>query len=137
MTVTGNVSASNFVKQFRDRRLPALLIGHGLTWFSEWHELTGEASDYVVTMDSPRVIAPYQQEWVERYKKMFGEEPSLAPAGPQGSDYMQVGCNVLQKAGTPDRAASPPTAPHSNSTDSWQPYNFHRENAQNPPCHSA
>src|SRR3546814_14632174 len=40
MTVTGNVSASNFVKQFRDRRLPALLIGHGLTWFSEGHELT-------------------------------------------------------------------------------------------------
>src|SRR3546814_15850093 len=72
MTVTGNVSASNFVKQFRDRRLPALLIGHGLTWLSEWHELTGEASDFVVTMDSPRVIAPYQQERSE--ERRVGKE---------------------------------------------------------------
>src|SRR3546814_13677732 len=85
-----------------DRRMPALLIGHGLTWFSEWHELTGEASDYVLTMDSPRVIAPYQQEWVERYEKMFGEEPSLAPAGQQGYDYMTVGLKVLQEAGSLD-----------------------------------
>src|SRR3546814_10414299 len=100
MTVTGNVSASNFVKQFRDRRLPALLIGHGLTWFSEWPELTGEASDYVVTMDSPRVIAPYQKEWVERYKKLFGEEPSLAPDGTQGYAYLTAGRTVVQKAGT-------------------------------------
>src|SRR3546814_8999909 len=100
MTVTGNVSASNFVKQFRDRRMPALLIGHGLTWFSEWHELTGEASDYVLTMDSPRVIAPYQQEWVERYEKMFGEEPSLAPAGQQGYDYMTGGLKVRSEEHT-------------------------------------
>src|SRR3546814_8760534 len=85
-----------------DRRMPALLIGHGLTWFSEWHELTGEASDYVLTMDSPRVIAPYQQEWVERYEKMFGEEPSLAPAGQQGYDYMTVGLKVLQEEGSLD-----------------------------------
>src|SRR3546814_19890581 len=64
------------------------------------HELTGESSDYVLTMDSPRVIAPYQQEWVERYEKMFGEEPSLAPAGQQGYDYMTVGLKVLQEAGS-------------------------------------
>src|SRR3546814_11479348 len=41
MTVTGNVSPSNFVKHFRARPIPALLTGHGLTWFREGHELTG------------------------------------------------------------------------------------------------
>lgn len=105
MTVTGNVSASNFVKQFHQQQLAALLIGHGLTWFSEWYELTGEASDYVVTMDSPRVIAPYQQEWVDRYKERYGEEPSLAPAGQQGYDYMMTGLEVLKQAGSLEKAA--------------------------------
>src|SRR3546814_1068784 len=131
MTVTGNVSASNFVKQFRDRRLPALLIGHGLTWFSEWHELTGEASDYVVTMDSPRVIAPDQQEWVERYKKMFGEELSLAPAGQQGYDYMTVGLTVLQKAGTLDYEKLIDTARDIDYQGIWQRYNFAEEKGEN------
>src|SRR3546814_18758821 len=54
MTVTGNVSASNFVKQFRDRRMPALLIGHGLTWFSELADINGEASDSVLRLESDR-----------------------------------------------------------------------------------
>ena len=134
MTVTGNVSASNFVKQFRDRRLSALLIGHGLTWFSEWHELTGEASDYVVTMDSPRVIAPYQQEWVERYEKMFGEEPSLAPAGQQGYDYMTVGLKVLQEAGTLDYETLISTARAVDHQGIWQRYNFAEEKGENALC---
>lgn len=38
--------------------IKALLIGHGLTWFAEWYELTGNASNYVITMDSRRAIAP-------------------------------------------------------------------------------
>jgi branched-chain amino acid transport system substrate-binding protein len=134
MTVTGNVSASNFVKQFRDRQLPALLIGHGLTWFSEWHELTGEASDYVVTMDSPRVIAPYQQEWVERYKKMYGEEPSLAPAGQQGYDYMMVGLKVLQNAGTLDYEKLIAAARAIDYQGIWQRYNFAEEKGENALC---
>src|SRR5690625_726652 len=102
MTVTGNVSASNFVKQFRQQQLPAMIIGHGLTWFSEWHELTGEASDYVVTMDSARVIAPYQEEWVQRYEERYDEEPSISPAGQQGYDYMMTAIHVLNNAGTLD-----------------------------------
>lgn len=134
MTVTGNVSASNFVKQFRDRRMPALLIGHGLTWFSEWHELTGEASDYVVTMDSPRVIAPYQQEWVERYEQKFGEEPSLAPAGQQGYDYMTVGLKVLQDAGTLDFETLISTARAIDHQGIWQRYNFAEEKSDKALC---
>src|SRR3546814_18435606 len=57
MTVTGNVSASNFVKQFRDRRMPALLIGHGLTWFSGWHHLTGGASRLEVRRGGERSVS--------------------------------------------------------------------------------
>jgi branched-chain amino acid transport system substrate-binding protein len=102
MTTTGSVGASNFVKQFRQQRVPALLLGHGLTWFPEWHDLTGEASDYVLTMDSPRVIAPYQQEWLDRYEERFGEEAAIAPAG-HSYDYLRIALKVLNEAGTTDR----------------------------------
>ena len=53
MTSTGNVSVSNFVKQFRQQDVKALMIAHGLGWFSEWYELTGDASDYAVAIDLP------------------------------------------------------------------------------------
>ena len=53
MTSTGNVTASNFVKQFRQQDVKALMIAHGLSWFSEWHELTGDASNYALAIDCP------------------------------------------------------------------------------------
>jgi branched-chain amino acid transport system substrate-binding protein len=134
MTVTGNVSASNFVKQFQQQRVPALLLGHGLTWFPEWYELTGDASNFVVTMDSPRVIAPYQQEWVDRYKEKFGEDPALAAAGQQGYDYMMVGLNVLKNAGTLDKEALIKAARDIDYQGVWQRYNFADEASDQALC---
>lgn len=101
MTSTGNVSVSNFVKQFRQQQLKALLIAHGLGWFSEWYELTGDASDYAVAIDSPHVIAPWQQEWVDRYKAKFGIDPGIAASG-LTYDYFRMGLEVLKTAGTLD-----------------------------------
>src|SRR5690625_2488640 len=124
MTITGNVSASNFVKQFRQQQLPAMLIGHGLTWFSEWHELTGDASDYVLTMDSARVIAPYQEEWIERYRERYGEAPSISPAGQQGYDYMMVAINVMKNAGTMDFESLVEEAFAIDHQGIWQRINF-------------
>ncbi|MDZ5696546.1 ABC transporter substrate-binding protein [Chelativorans sp. M5D2P16] len=134
MTVTGNVSASNFVKQFHQQQLPALLIGHGLTWFSEWHELTGEASNYVITMDSPRVIAPYQQEWVERYREKYDEDPSFAPAGQQGYDYMMTAIKVLQNAGTLDFETLVEEARAIDHQGVWQRINFAEEAGESALC---
>lgn len=134
MTVTGNVSASNFVKQFQTQQVPAVLIGHGLTWFAEWDELTGDAADFVLTMDSPRIIAPYQQEWVDRYKEMYGEEPSLAPSGQQGYDYMMAGLKVLQDAGTLEKPALIEAARALDHQGIWQRINFAEEAGENALC---
>lgn len=133
MTVTGNVSASNFVKQFRDQQLQALLLGHGLTWFSEWHELTGDASDYVVTMDSPRVIAPYQQAWVEQWRRKYDEEPSLAPGG-HSYDYFRITVKVLNKAGTLDFEPLARTARAIDHQGIWHHYDFANEAGENALC---
>ena len=89
MTSTGNVSVSNFVKQFRQQDVKALMIAHGLGWFSEWYELTGEASNYAVAIDSPQVIDDEQAKWVERYKAKFGIEPGIAASGIT-YDYMRM-----------------------------------------------
>jgi len=134
MTVTGNVSASNFVKQFSQQQMPALLVGHGLTWFSEWHELTGEASDHVITMDSPRPIAPYQREWIDRYVEEYDEQPSLAPAGQQGYDYMTAGLKVLRDAGTLDKEALIEAAYALDHQGVWQRINFAEEAGERALC---
>jgi branched-chain amino acid transport system substrate-binding protein len=123
MTSTGSVSASNFVKQFRDLRVKALLIGHGLTWFSEWYELTGEASDYAVAMDSPRAIAAFQKEWVERYRAKYGEEPSIAPSG-HPYDFMRMTIVVLNRAGTVDFDTLVRTTRATEHEGIWHYYKF-------------
>jgi len=130
MTTTGSVSASNFVKQFRNQQVPALLIGHGLTWFSEWYSLTGDASNYVITMDSPRVIAPFQQEWVDRFKNKYGQDPSLAPAG-CGYDYMRLSLDVIDKAGTLDFDTLVKTTENFQYKGIWHLYKFSKEPGPN------
>ena len=126
MTSTGSVSASNFVKQFRNANLKALLLGHGLTWFSEWYDLTGDASDFTVTMDSARAIAPWQKEWVERYKAKFNEEPSISAAG-QPYDYFRMSMQVINKAGTFDFDTLVKTVHESPYKGVWHLYKFSRE----------
>lgn len=133
MTVTGNTSASNFVKQFRDQRLQALLLGHGLTWFSEWHDLTGDASDYVLAMDSPRAIAPYQQNWIEEWRAKYDEEPSLAPGG-HSYDYFRLTIKVLNRAGTLDYDTLVQTARDIDHQGVWHRYDFAEETGPRALC---
>jgi len=134
MTTTGSVSASNFVKQFRTQRVKALLLGHGLTWFSEWHDLTGDASDHVVTMDSPRVIAPSQQEWVDRYRAKYDEEPSIAPSG-HPYDYFRIAVKVLNRAGTLDFDTLVKTTEQIEHKGVWHSYDFAEEPGPNALCY--
>src|SRR3546814_15570947 len=77
------------------------MLGHGLTWFAEWYDLTGDASDYVLAMDSPRAIAPWQKEWMKRFEDKFGIEPSIADAG-HPYHYFRMSMQAINTAGTLD-----------------------------------
>jgi branched-chain amino acid transport system substrate-binding protein len=134
MTMTGSVGASNFTRQFRDQNIPALLLAHGLTWFPEWYDLTGDASNFAVTMDSPRVIAPYQREWVEHYTERFGEEPAFAPSG-HSYDYMRMAITILNEAGTLDFDTLVETTLEADHQGIWHRYNFAREPGERAMCH--
>jgi branched-chain amino acid transport system substrate-binding protein len=126
MTSTGNVSASNFVKQFRQQNVEALLLAHGLSWFSEWHELTGDASNYALAIDSPHVIARSQEEWAARYREKFGIEPSIAASGIT-YDYIRMALEVLNKAGTLDFDALVEAVYETPYEGVWNKYIFPRE----------
>lgn len=130
MTSTGNVSISNFTKQFRALGVEALLIAHGLGWFSEWYELTGDASDHAVAIDSPHVIAPWQQEWVDRYKAKFGVDPGIAASGIT-YDYMRMGITVLNKAETLDFDKLVNTIYDTPYKGVWHLYKFGKEAGPN------
>ena len=102
MTSTGNVSASNFVKQFRQQKLPALLIAHGLGWFAEWYELTGEASNYAVAINSPQVIADLPAATgSSATRRGSASSPGIAASGIT-YDYVRMALKVLNTAGTLD-----------------------------------
>ncbi len=101
LTQTGGVPMYNLLKQYRNMRLKTLLLGHGLTWTSEWYENTGEASDYVLAMDSPYPVSKEQFAWNDRFKEKFGVEPSTAPSG-QPYDYTRLAIKSLNKTGTLD-----------------------------------
>jgi branched-chain amino acid transport system substrate-binding protein len=130
MTSTGNVSVSNFVKQFRQQDVKGLMIAHGLGWFSEWYELTGEASNYAVAIDSPQVIDDEQAKWVDRYKAKFGIDPGIAASGIT-YDYMRMAFKVLNKAGTLDFDTLVETVYANPYRGVWNYYQFAREPGPN------
>lgn len=129
-TITAPVGASNFVKQVRTQKLKALLVSHGLTWFSEWHELTGEASDYNITMDSPAPLAPWQNEWSERFKAKYGEDPSITASG-LPYDYTRMAIKAINQAGTLKREVLIETIRSMEYKGIWNLYKFAKEPGPN------
>lgn len=130
MSTGGNVSAANFVKQFRDARMKALLVAHGLTWFSEWHEMTGDASDYIVTMDSAAPIAPWQLRWLTLFNVRYNEAPSISASG-LPYDYTRMAIKVLNEAGTLDFETLTRTIYDTAYDGVWNRYQFSREPGAN------
>ena len=92
--------SANFLKQVREQKLKALVAAHGLTWSGDWYELSGDASDYVVSADSPIALTAEAKDWVARYREKFGKEPAVTTSGDQ-YDLIMVGIEVLRKAEAP------------------------------------
>lgn len=101
LTQTGGVGMYNIIKQIRALGLKALVIGHGLTWTSEWYKNTMESSDFTLCMDSPYAVNDEQKAWLKRFNAKYGEDASIAPAG-QPYDYARLSIKVLNKVGSLD-----------------------------------
>lgn len=123
MTISASAGASNLVKQIRSQGLKALVLGHGLTWFNDWAELTGQSSDYVLSMDSPIPIAPWQKDWMARFQEKYGHEANLTPSG-LPYDYTRMAIQVLNQAGTLDFDALTKTIKAASYKGIWNLYKF-------------
>ena len=73
-------AATSFIKQSGEVGLEALIICDGLGWLSEWYDLTGDASNYVLDM-LPQYATDSGKQFVEDYKTRYGYEPGPSTAG--------------------------------------------------------
>lgn len=123
-TISGAAAASSFVKQHQEAEIGGLLLADGPGWFPNWYEMAGDATNYAVTMDSPRVITPEQEAWAARYEERFGYAPSAAPSG-LVYDYGRMLINAMNESGTvEDKDKLADTLLKSEYTGIWQHYAF-------------
>ncbi|MEH6822413.1 MAG: ABC transporter substrate-binding protein [Motiliproteus sp.] len=123
MTSTGAASATRFVQQFRRQGLNALLLSHGLRWTGNWHQLTGDSSDYVVSMDSAMPIALWQQWWTLRYRARYQQPPSIAAAGLH-YDYTRMALRIISATASLDLDSLIQTIYRTPYRGVWNRYRF-------------
>ncbi|WP_428031626.1 ABC transporter substrate-binding protein [Ancylobacter sp.] len=122
-TLNAPASAAAFVKQFNSAGIKGLLFADGLGWASNWHELTGDAANYALSMDSPRSITPEEKEWSARYEKTFGAAPSPAAAG-HAYDYTRALIKGLAASGSLDQQKLAAALLATEHKGVWQFYAF-------------
>ncbi|MDQ0509629.1 ABC transporter substrate-binding protein [Ancylobacter amanitiformis] len=125
-TLNAPASAAAFVKQFHSAGLKGLLFADGLGWASNWHELTGDAANFALSMDSPRVITPEEKEWTARFEKTFGMPPVPA-AGGHAYDYTRALIKGMSVAGTLDTTKLSAALLATEHKGIWQYYAFARQ----------
>ncbi|WP_020680824.1 ABC transporter substrate-binding protein [Marinobacterium rhizophilum] len=124
-TNTGNLAATSFVRQFREVGVEALLVADSLRGSSDWYEQSGEASNYIISMDAAMPIALWQRWWVRRYQTRFGHYPNIAAAGLQ-YDYTRMAIRILNNAASLDLEKLISTAYRSPYRGIWHHYRFAR-----------
>jgi len=96
---SSEAASTSFDKQMRELKVPALLIHHGLSWFPEWYKLTGEASNYVLDIQTPTL----SKEFTDKYTKRWNIKPGLAAC--IAYDWTGFAFEAIERAGTLDRDA--------------------------------
>lgn len=114
------------VKAHADAGLQGLLIAEGLGWFADWHQGTGDAANFAVSMDSPRPLTDGQRDWMARYRDKFGHDASPATAG-HAYDYTRMLAKGLAQAGTLETAALSDVLLNLEHTGVWHHYAFSKE----------
>ena len=122
---TYNNPASVFaaVKAHADAGLEGMLFAEGMGWFPNWHEGTGDAANFAVSMDSPRALTDTQMEWLARYNEKYGHDASPASGG-HAYDYARMLINGMAEAGTLDSATLSDVLLNLEYTGIWHHYAF-------------
>lgn len=122
-TLNSPASAAAFVKQFNGAGVKGILAADGLGWASNWHEMTGDAANFAISMDSPRTLTKEEKDWSARFEKLFGAAPSPAAAG-LSYDYTRMLIEGLKAAQSVDANTLSDTLVDLSYTGIWQQYAF-------------
>ena len=123
VTLNSPASAAAFVKQFNGAGVSGVLAADGLGWASNWHEMTGDAANFALSMDSPRTLTPEEKEWSARFEKLYGAAPSPAAAG-HAYDYTRMLIKGMAAAQTMDETKLSAALRDTEYKGIWQYYAF-------------
>jgi branched-chain amino acid transport system substrate-binding protein len=126
VTLNSPASAAAFVKQFNGAGVKGLLAADGLGWASNWHEMTGDAANFAISMDSPRTLTKEEKEWSERFEKLYGAPPSPA-AGGHAYDYTRMLIKGMTTAQTMDADKLSAALLDTEYKGAWQYYAFSKK----------
>lgn len=79
-TTTSPPSFAALINQANEIGLEAMIIADGLGWAGEWHQMTGDASDYVIDQ-IPGWATEEGLQFAESYRERWNAEPSSSAAG--------------------------------------------------------
>jgi len=130
MTLNSPASAAAFVKQFNGAGVKGLLAADGLGWASNWHEMTGDAANFVISMDSPRTITQDAKDWSARFEAAYGAAPSPASAG-HAYDYTRMLIKGMTTAQTMDADKLSAALLDIEYKGIWQFYAFSKKAGEN------
>jgi branched-chain amino acid transport system substrate-binding protein len=125
-TLNAPSAAAALVKQFRGAGMKGVLAADGLGWASNWYEMTGAASDMVISMDSPRTLTSEEVEWSARFQKAFGDAPSPA-AGGHAYDYTRMLIKGIAKSGSLNKDKLSAALLDTEHKGIWQYYAFSKK----------
>jgi len=130
VTLNSPASAAAFVKQFNGAGVKGLLAADGLGWASNWHEMTGDAASFVISMDSPRTITQDAKDWSARFEATYGAAPSPAAAG-HAYDYTRMLIKGMTTAQTMNADKLSAALLDTEYKGIWQFYAFSKKAGEN------
>jgi branched-chain amino acid transport system substrate-binding protein len=95
-TSTASASLAAFIKQADKSGIKSLIIADGMGWIGNWHELTGDSSNYVIDQ-IPGWTTDKANTFAKAYKAKWNEDASPSSAG-LGYDAANFFIQVLQAA---------------------------------------
>jgi branched-chain amino acid transport system substrate-binding protein len=101
---SGPAAMAAFIKQVREVGVKATIIADGLGWTSEWYEMTGSASNYVLDM-IPQLVTKESKDWAKKFEKKYGYMPSASSGGYKydwANFFIKCLNNTLEKYGKLD-----------------------------------
>lgn len=122
-TLGSPASAAAFVKQFNGAGVKGLLAADGLGWAPNWHDMTGDAANFAISMDSPRTLTKEEKDWSERFAKLYGAPP-LPAAGGHAYDYTRMLIKGMATAQTMDADKLSAALLDTQYKGIWQFYSF-------------